>query len=442
MYKFLVFKGIGLVIPFLLLLAGTGLQSTSFGQDEMTFLPSADTVEILSVDKPADRFLSDYQQKMWIVKNKLIGPILPLEVYVNRTVAADYVPTLTLLKKEKIDAEHGVKSVLLSPDKKKVYAMNLEGMSIYEYDRETRKLLRHIEFDKTPAYGWDYSRGVKINSYAEKPVEGCFSHNGRFLWVSLHNADGIVVWDLEGGESYVEGKDFYKATLFDYRSGTKEKERVRLLFFETGKTPKVMASTPDSRYLFVANWHSYNVSAMDIHGYDRGRWHIEKDIEFGIIPRGLSFSFDYEYLYVALMGGSEIAKVSIDSLETIEKFNVGRGPRHLITAGDKLFLSSNSLSKIMRIDANTNEIDASSTTMRAPRTIQVSEDGSVIFLTAYYGEHLQAFASATLESLGNWQSPTHPVGVDVYQEDDIVEVWVCNYSSGDINIFTFRISKD
>ena len=43
--------------------------------------------------------------------------------------------------------------------------------------------------------GWDYNQSRPIASFQEKPVEACFSHGDKILWVSLHNADGIVpIW--------------------------------------------------------------------------------------------------------------------------------------------------------------------------------------------------------------------------------------------------------
>jgi hypothetical protein len=32
----------------------------------------------------------------------------------------------------------------------------------------------------------------------------------------------------------------------------------------------------------------------------------------------------------------------------------------------------------------------------------------------------------------------HPVGVDVYENDEVLEAWVCSYSNGAINIYSFK----
>ena len=90
--------------------------------------------------------------------------------------------------------------------------MNLEGMSVYEFDRETRKVIREFKFKATPGMGWDYEKDKPINSYQEKPVEACFSHNDKFLWISLHNAEGIVPIRLDsvGENKHIGDKDSKK----------------------------------------------------------------------------------------------------------------------------------------------------------------------------------------------------------------------------------------
>ena len=56
---------------------------------------------------------------------------------------------------EQINAEPGTKSVLFDHERKHLYAMNLEGMSVAEYDRASRKAVRYFRFEKTKGKGWD-----------------------------------------------------------------------------------------------------------------------------------------------------------------------------------------------------------------------------------------------------------------------------------------------
>ena len=115
-------------------------------------------------------------------------------------------------KKELLSAAPGTKSVLFNNNGSKLYAMNLEGMSIAEFDQPTRKILRNFKFKPTKGQGWDYETDKPISSYEEKPVEACLSHNDKILWVSLHNAEGIVpirIDSISFGAKCARGGRFY-----------------------------------------------------------------------------------------------------------------------------------------------------------------------------------------------------------------------------------------
>ena len=55
--------------------------------------------------------------------------------------------------------------------------------------------------------GWDYEGDTAIVSYEEKPVEACFSNNDKILWVSLHNAGGVVPIMVDSFQLYPKKPD-------------------------------------------------------------------------------------------------------------------------------------------------------------------------------------------------------------------------------------------
>ena len=59
------------------------------------------------------------------------------------------------LKSETIRTGIGVKSVLVHPNGKTVYSMNLEGMSVYEFDRANRK---------TSGYSGSFPLGAPVST--------------------------------------------------------------------------------------------------------------------------------------------------------------------------------------------------------------------------------------------------------------------------------------
>ena len=355
---------------------------------------------------------------------------------------------LQLIKKETVKAGMGVKSVEISPDGSRIYSMNLEECSVFEFNRESRKIQRKIVFVRHRGRGFNYRKKVWIRSYQEKPVEAHFTHNGRYLWISLHNAGGIVVWDLLDRGTHVQGRPYKTAYYENYQAISPERERgmrkvppgyrkkIRLLWIKTGSTPKVINSSPDGRYLFVANWHSHSVSVLEIASPNPGDWRIIKVLKTGRIPRGLAVSSDSRYLYVAQMGSNHISVVDIAAMKKIHKIVVGVNPRHIVISDGFMFSSLNIAGKLIKIDQGW-RIAGSAHTLPSPRTIAISPDGRYVFVVCYRVNYLQVFSSDSLRPVGKFKSSEHPVGVTIHQGDDFYEVWVGNYSSGTIRIFTF-----
>jgi YVTN family beta-propeller protein len=361
---------------------------------------------------------------------------------------------LKLLNSETIKTGYGVKSVLIHPTGKSVYSINLEDMSVFEFDRVTRRAVRTLRFVRTPGTGFDYTSKKWINSYEEKPVESHLTHNGRFLWISLHNASGVAVWDLQGtGETYVPGRPFKVAHVLqsveknetgtenaDVRDYPEKSQEVRLLLIKTGKTPKVIASSPDGQYLFVANWHSDTVSAIRIDSPNPKDWVVVKTLSTGRIPRGLSVSQDSKRLYVANMGGDVMKLYDLPALNKAGEINVGLNPRHLIDNGSHIYVSLNQTARLVSIDTAKGRIDASAQTCKSPRTIALGARRSVAFVVCYNSDRLQAFGLPGLSLLNSWESPGHPVGVDTYEDGSTLEVWVANYTAGTIKVFSYDTS--
>ncbi|HKC35617.1 MAG TPA: hypothetical protein VKB95_06125, partial [Chitinophagaceae bacterium] len=201
----------------------------------------------------------------------------PVDTIINDSIPKPrpYSSLEYIKKPELLRAAPGTKSVLFNTDGSKLYAMNLEGLSIYEFDRALRKVTRQFKFKPTKGTGWDYERDTIIPSIQEKPVEACLTHDDNILWVSLHNAEGIVPIRLD---SLSANLSTISANLSGGHGDKKqENKRVRVLYpgssrkdsfdvplIRTGKTPKIISRTGDNKYLLVSNWHSYTVSVIEI----------------------------------------------------------------------------------------------------------------------------------------------------------------------------------
>lgn len=345
-------------------------------------------------------------------------------------------------KKELVVAAPGTKSVVFNSEGSRLYAMNLEGMSVYEFDQATRKIRREFKFHPTRGTGWDYNRSRPIASYQEKPVEACLSHDDRILWVSLHNAEGIVpIWvdDFSRNRKSDDPGQKTKPVTVLY-PGSNQKDSFDVPLILTGKTPKVIARTADSRYLLVSNWHSRNNSILELDTavYPYGR--VIGTVPVSAIPRGIVVDDKNHKSYIAIMGGSSLVVVDNATWKTENILNVWSNPRHIVMDhSGRLFVSYNSLGTIACLDAASGKSLFTAKTHAQPRTIVLSKNNRFIFVTCYSSDMVDVFKinDDHFEKVASLPCGGHPVGVDIYEDDDKLEAWVCSYSNGAINVYTF-----
>jgi DNA-binding beta-propeller fold protein YncE len=366
--------------------------------------------------------------------------------------ANDSIPVLPLLrpyanieyeKKEVLTAAGGTKSVLFNSTGSKLYAMNLEGMSVYEFDQVSRKLTREFKFTPTRGMGWDYNKSRPIASFQEKPVEACFSHDDKILWVSLHNADGIVpIWvtDFSKNNAVTTAEQKTKPVTVIY-PGTSKKDSFRVPLIETGKTPKVISRTADSKHLLVSNWHSRNNSVLEMDDTKMPYGKVISTIPVTAIPRGIVVDDKNNKSYIAIMGGASIVRVDNSTWKQDSVLNVWSSPRHVVmdTSGH-IFVSYNSLGTIACLDAATGQSLFTAKTHAQPRTIVLSKNHKFIFVTCYSSDYVDVYKinQDNFEKVASLPCGGHPVGVDVFESNDKLEAWVCSYASGSISIYSFK----
>lgn len=346
-------------------------------------------------------------------------------------------------KKEVLVSAPGTKSVLFNSAGSKLYAMNLEGMSVYEFDQDSKKISREFRFTPTKGTGWDYARSRPIPSFQEKPVEACLSHDDKILWVSLHNAEGIVpIWvdDFSKNTATISTTQKTKPVTVIYPESSK-RDSFRVPLIETGKTPKVIARTDDSKHLLVSNWHSRTVSILEMNDevYPFGK--VVSTVPVSAIPRGIAVDNNNKKSYIAIMGGSSLAVIDNDTWKEDTILNVWSSPRHIVMdKSGHIFVSYNSLGTIACLDAATGKSLFTASTHSQPRTIVLSKNYKFIFVTCYTGDMVDVYKinSDNFEKIASLPCPGHPVGVDVFESNDKLEAWVCSYASGSITVYTFK----
>ena len=351
--------------------------------------------------------------------------------------------TLAYQSVDSISAAGGTKSVLFNANGTRLYAMNLEGLSIYEFDQPSRKLLRVFRFKASKGKGWDYKTKTAIPSLQEKPVEACLSHHDKILWVSLHNAGGVVPIYLDStysnAQAWTDTANTKKIIIHNYV--TNKKDSVIVPLIRTGATPKVIAKTADDQFLLVSNWHALNVSIINMDRNTKTIGLLLKNIPVSAIPRGMVVDDANNKTYVAIMGSSYISVLNNNGWTKEKNIPVASNPRHIVMdKKGRLIVSFNITGEIACINPSTGKTLFTAKTAKQPRTIALSKDGRYLFVTCYDGNKMEVYKVEDNEFTRLYSLPCYgkPVGADVVETADKTEVWVCNYVKGNIKIFTFN----
>lgn len=345
-------------------------------------------------------------------------------------------------KTELLKAAPGTKSVLFNSTGSKLYAMNLEGMSVFEFDQASRKINKEFKFKPTKGMGWDYTKDKAIPSYEEKPVEACLSHHDKILWVSLHNAEGIVpirVDSIQANQNNTGNQAIKKVTVV--YPGSPQKDSFTVPLIKTGKTPKIISRTADSKYILVSNWHSYNISVLETNENQYPFAKLVSTVPVPSIPRGIVVDDKNNKSYVAIMGGASITVINNSAWMKESDMQVASNPRHIVMdTANHLFVSYNKLAKIACIDVLTGNTLFTAGTAAQPRTIILSKNHKFIFVTCYSSDTVEVFKinERSFTKIASLPCKGHPVGVDVFEDNTKLEAWVCSYSNGSISVFSFN----
>ena len=172
--------------------------------------------------------------------------------------------------------------------------------------------------------------GVHLDKFGEEikgfyrgsPVEVTFSKNGKYAWVSNYQmyVDSLT---HPGCDGCSHATKYDKSYVYKINTQTFEIEKI----IKVGSVPKYLIVA--GNYLIVSNWSSADVSIIDL-----TKEEVIKTIRVGRFPRGLAYDSLNKSVYVALMGESNIAKISLTTFEKEKISNIGRKPRHICISKD------------------------------------------------------------------------------------------------------------
>lgn len=333
------------------------------------------------------------------------------------------------------------KSVNISPDGSKYYVNSLEGGKTVVFDAATDSLVAVVSHQITAAHDslwapasplYPFTHYSRNNHFMGKPVEGTFTHGGRFFWVPYYR------------RSYdINAQDPSAVAVIDTRTD----KIVRL--FETGPLPKMIAASPDGKHLAITHWGNNTVGLMDIASSNPADWHhtaclvvdrvlplnyslttpVDRDNGSGYALRGTAFTPDGRYLLVGCMGGNGgIAVFDVEQQKYLGRMlGMMNNVRHLIIHGPWLYLSVNGAGYVQR--ANLDDFLQAARSMNGStgrftawenakvgagaRTIAISPSGRYIFAACNNAARLCVVDTRTMKQIAEIAADPFPVGLDI-----------------------------
>jgi YVTN family beta-propeller protein len=339
---------------------------------------------------------------------------------------------------------HSPKSVIVDEIKSKYYVNALEGFKTIVYDLKTNKRLKVIKHKftsqesnlfmeysfvdyKFPDKFYDDSQNldsVNVNVFSGKPVECCFTHGNKYLWVSYYRRSYDINSQYPSAVAIID---------------TEKDEIVRVMI--CGPLPKMLASS--EKYVAVTNWGDNTVHLIDISSDDpmkfkyikhfvigkkmklhyEGEEKVDRDSGCGFCLRGTVFTPDMNYLFVSRMGGGGIAVIDLEKMKYLKtmwgmQYNI----RHLVINNNNLYLSANIPGIVQKTSLtdfiesiekkkNRHKLWKSVGVGKGARTITVSKNDKYIFATSNRTNSVSVIDNSNMKVIAKIMVDSFPVGM-------------------------------
>ena len=295
--------------------------------------------------------------------------------------------------------------------------------SVTVYDASSLKLVKTIsDAVNLRRLGYPSYPGTSRGA----PVEAAFASDGRYAYVSNYSMYGAN-FGAEGDDDCTPSSGYGDS--FVYRIDMK---RLKIdEAYKVGAVPKVVAVTPDDRYVLVTNWCTWDLSIVSTR---KGRE--VKRIAIGAYPRGIAVSPKGNAAYVAVMGGSELVRVDLRRWTT-SRIGVGAGPRAAVfhPSDRYIFVSLNAEGRVAKLDLRDGVVRAKVATGSAPRSLALAADGRALYVVNYESGTITKLRTSDMKTLQTIEACYHPIGI-AYDEPTR-RVWVACYA-GSIRVYDDR----
>ena len=339
------------------------------------------------------------------------------------------------------------KSVKYSKDGTKFYVQSLEGYTTSIYDSKSKSLIKTLIHDFTVAndslfkdgettiYNYPFKQNRKQkNVFLGKPVESCFSHGGKYLWVTYYRRDFDPIAQSPSAVAIID---------------TESDIIVRVM--PTGPLPKMIACSPDNKRIAITHWGDNTVAIVDIDSDDPFDFnfvkhsvvdykmstefsssHVNRDASCGFCLRGTAYTPDGQFLLVGRMGGGGIAifdAVNYDYLGTV--FGMMSNVRHLVVKDDYLYISCNRPGYVQRcnwrelvktrLDSQEKKVNYSAFENvyvgTGARTIVLTSDGKYLYAAANSVSKIVAVRTSDMKVVAKIPADSYPVGMAISSDD-------------------------
>ncbi|CAN2187827.1 YVTN beta-propeller repeat [Candidatus Nanopelagicaceae bacterium] len=312
------------------------------------------------------------------------------------------------------------KSVLAS-DSGLISAHNMMyNHSVTIYDANKAELIATVP-DSVVLSDFGYAK--YSGSYKGAPVEGAYSPDGKYLYFTNYAMYGKG-FNKEGHDTCSPASGYDSSFLSRINLDSKKIDAV----FPVGSVPKVVKVTPNNKYLLVSNWCSYTVTVISI---ETGK--TVKSIKIGRYPRGIAVTDDSQYAYVAEMGGSNVHRIDLSDFSTT-LIPVGSNPRAIVLSPDqsKMYITMNLSGKVQAWDLVANKTIKSVKTGQAARSLDISSDGSALFVVNFKSDTVSKVRASDMKVLQTIKVCNEPIGVSYDSSTNLT--WVACYG-GALKVF-------
>lgn len=362
------------------------------------------------------------------------------------------------------------KSAHFLPDGSKLYIESLEGGKtvVIDVPTWTRKTTIEHEFTAadqsrfagTEVFDYHFGKRSNVNVFRGKPVESALSHDGKYLWVTYYRRSFDANAQLPSAVALID---------------TRTDSIIRV--FPTGPLPKMIASSPDGKWLAVTHWGDNTIAVMDISAstpdsfryvkhlvagsrakldFDENE-KVDRDNNCGYCLRGTVFTPDSKTLLVGRMGGSG----GISAWRTGDWTFLGNATgmrenvRHIVIKQGTLFLSENQPGVVQKLPlpnflsalgaAKPSEsipVDGwkSATVGYGARTISVDDSAKYLYAAVNGKSEIKVVRTKDMAVVATIQADSYPVGMDLSPDGRWLVVTAQGHTDGGGNsVMVYRV---